>query len=162
MKIVRTIALTATFLAASAGVLRSHAAPIAPDVFQLRCRLLDPLTRTAITQVSPGESLLVIASVRVGSAKFGNPLNIVASAQAKVVGVNLNTRIGDVALELPSAAERNEVLAGGSQPPTEYANKVEKLFTVPDNFPRIIASVEVVATIPGIAERTCSKSLEVL
>ena len=160
MKIVRTIALTATFLAASAGVFRSHAAPIAPDVFQLRCRLLDPLTRTAITQVSPGESLLVIASVRVGSAKFGNPLNIVASAQAKVVGVNLNTRIGDIALELPSAAERN-VLADGT-PPTQYANKVEQLFTVPDNFPRITASVKVVATIPGIAERTCSKSLKVL
>jgi hypothetical protein len=159
MKIVRTIALTATFLAATAGVLSSHAA-IAPEAFQLSCKLLNPQTRTAITEVSAGESVLVIASIRIGSAKFGNPLNVVASAQAKVVGVNLNTRIGDIALELPSAAERN-VLADGT-PPTQYANKVEQLFTVPDNFPRITASVKVVATIPGIAERTCSKSLKVL
>ncbi len=160
MKIVRTIALTVTFLAASAGVLSSHAAPLAPDAFQLSCKLLDPQTRTAITEVSAGESVLVIASIRIGSAKFGNPLNVVASAQAKLVGVNLNTRIGDVALELPSAAERN-VLADGT-PPTQYANKIENVFTVPDNFPRITASVKVVATIPGIAERTCSKSLKVL
>jgi hypothetical protein len=160
MKTVRTVLLTATLLAASAGLLRSHAAHIEPDEFKLRCKILDPVTRLAVTQVSPGGSVLVTGSIRVGSAKFGNPLKVVANAQAKVVGVNLNTRIGDVALELPIATERTELL--GSQQPTEYANKFSLLFTVPTNFPPIIASVEVVATIPGIAERTCSKSLEVL
>lgn len=134
--------------------------------FDVRCALVNPDNGQALTTIIPGELARATATVKVGEAVMARSVSIVATASASLHGFNMKLNIGESTLEIPPAAEREEIVdlysTKNEPPPSEFGRRFIADFTLPNEWPRSRIKLRVVARIPDIGSKSCSKTLEVI
>lgn len=140
--------------------------PVAPNDFDIRCALLNPDTGQPVTTLIPGELARATATVKVGAAVMASSVSIIATASASLHGFTMNFNVGESTLNIPPVEERDEIIdlysRSDEPPPSEYGRRFIADFTLPNEWPRSRVKIRLMARIPDIGTRTCSKTVEVI
>ena len=134
------------------------------DPFQISCRVMDPATRTNKKQFLEGEQALLWVKIDVGPSEIKQQINVVTVAKVKVKGFKFQARILEDTIDVPSYDKRQQIPGWGNEDrvPDEFSLEEEYVLDLPDPLPEGTLKLKVIATLTGVGEQRCQKSIEIL
>jgi hypothetical protein len=141
------------------------AAPVVQaDPFSISCRVMDPATRTGKKQFLEGEQALLWVKIDVAPSAIKKQINVVAVAKVKVSGFNFKAQILEDTIDIPSYNRRQQIPGWGNEDriPDSFSLEKEYVLDLPNPLPEGTVKLKVVASLRGLDEQHCQKSIEIL